>query len=764
VEPDCHPATGACSCRSRVRGRACDTCEPGFWGLLSGSGCEECPCDPFGSVNTVCDSVSGQCVCKPGVGGQLCDACLAGYWGMSVKGCVKCSPCERKGHVCDPDTGRCICPVLTEGEQCERCAPGAWNYDPVKGCKKCQCHSEGSVSGQCDAVTGQCRCLEGFEGGRCDKCAPGYYNFPNCRACNCNLAGTKASACTSGACQCDEQGVCPCKSRVAGKKCASCALGYFGLEAVNPEGCIQCFCFGRSRECEQAPYSWTQLGFASHSRRLTISRGDSQLAVQHGLLVIPNAVDSQEPVVIGVSKLFDVPLYWRLPDMFGGDRVLSYNGYLRFSVQTNGEKIFGQEILEAYPLVLIQGNHNIRLVHYPIKLSGSGRYEVRLHEDEWVNQRNPLVPVTRTMLMIGLQAIQQILIRATDATDATVATLHGVSLDVARPPAMGTIGIPQTRPALGVEMCSCPAQYNSTSCQDPGRGFYRYYKESYVESEIIIDLVGDSVECLCNGRADTCEPDTGFCLGCREATAGAWCDICAAGHYGDPLRGEPCQPCQCPSAEKNFAITCSVAGPKRSRGGAGAIANSAFSCQCQEGYTGPTCERCAYGYYGDPEKADGKCHPCDCNPFGSETDQCDGRSGQCYCVAGVTGRDCGQCKPRHILTHERHCKDCNDGCVGVLLGEICMEYYILNVSNCMIGISSHKTTNIYYAYVQYLHGNYTTYLNSFRNCSICMPSDCNELHMLSLSFMSYLNLSFIQMYCAFIKKILLAGCHLSVII
>ena len=655
-----------------MRGRACDTCEPGFWGLLSGAGCERCTCDTFGSVNNVCDSVSGQCACKPGVGGRLCDACLAGYWGMSARGCVKCSPCERPGHVCDPDTGRCVCPVLTEGDRCERCAPGTWSFDPVKGCKKCQCHNEGSVSGQCDAATGQCRCLEGFEGGRCDRCAPGYYNFPNCRACNCNPAGTLPSACASGMCQCDELGVCPCKARVAGKKCASCALGFFGLEAANPEGCVQCFCFGRSRECEQAPYSWTQLGLPSHSRRLTISRGDSQLAVEHGLMVVPDyAADHQEPVVIGVSQLFDVPLYWRLSDMFNGDRVLSYNGYLRFSVQTNGEKIFGQEIMEAYPLVLIQGNHNIRLIHYPAKFSGSGRYEVRLHEDEWLNQRNPLVPVTRTMLMIGLQAVQQILIRATDATDATVATLHGVSLDVARP--AGGSGLPATRPALGVELCSCPSQYNATSCQDPGRGFYRYYKESYVESEIIIDLVGESVACLCNGRADACDADTGFCLGCREATAGAWCDICAAGHYGDPLRDQPCRPCQCPSAEKNFAITCSVVGRSGSR--AGSASASAFSCQCQQGYTGPTCERCAYGYYGNPEEPGGQCQDCDCNPYGSETDQCDGQTGQCYCVAGVTGRDCGQCKPRHILTHERQCKNCNDGCVGVLLGKLYIIFF-----------------------------------------------------------------------------------------
>ena len=78
-------------------------------------------------------------------------------------------------------------------------------------------------------------------------------------------------------------------------------------------------------------------------------------------------------------------------------------------------------------------------------------------------------------------------------------------------------------------MCDCPPEYSGTSCQNPGRGFYRYYKTSYVESEIIIDLIGDSVPCQCNGRAEECHPDSGECVGCRENTAGSYCDICAPG-------------------------------------------------------------------------------------------------------------------------------------------------------------------------------------------------------------------------------------------
>ena len=45
----------------------------------------------------------------------------------------------------------------------------------------------------------------------------------------------------------------------------------------------------------------------SRRRELRISRGDSQLAVENGYIVVPG--DTHD-AVIGVSKLFDVPIYW----------------------------------------------------------------------------------------------------------------------------------------------------------------------------------------------------------------------------------------------------------------------------------------------------------------------------------------------------------------------------------------------------------------------------------------------------------------------
>ena len=102
-------------------------------------------------------------------------------------------------------------------------------------------------------------------------------------------------------------------------------------------------------------------------------------------------------------------------------------------------------------------------MYQPKKLSGSGRYEVHMHEANWVNINNPKVPVTRMMMMIGLQGVQQLFIRATEAADTTVAMVHGISLDIARP---SSVGAP--RQALGVEMCQCPREYEGSSCQDPG--------------------------------------------------------------------------------------------------------------------------------------------------------------------------------------------------------------------------------------------------------------------------------------------------------
>ncbi len=55
----------------------------------------------------------------------------------------------------------------------------------------------------------------------------------------------------------------------------------------------------------------------------------------------------------------------------------------------------------------------------------------RLREDEWVLKGSGL-PVTREMVMVALQSVDRILVRASDNEEATVTRLEHVSLDVGK--------------------------------------------------------------------------------------------------------------------------------------------------------------------------------------------------------------------------------------------------------------------------------------------------------------------------------------------
>lgn len=86
-------------------------------------------------------------------------------------------------------------------------------------------------------------------------------------------------------------------------------------------------------------------------------------------------------------------------------------------------------------------------------------------------------------------------------------SLHEASIDAA---VLTPTHIPQL--ATGVEICKCPPKYNSTSCQDPSIGHYRWYNNTTVTSTIVINLIGESIPCQCNGRSDICDIETGHCL------------------------------------------------------------------------------------------------------------------------------------------------------------------------------------------------------------------------------------------------------------
>uniref|UniRef100_K7G499 Laminin subunit gamma-1 n=1 Tax=Pelodiscus sinensis TaxID=13735 RepID=K7G499_PELSI len=191
---NCNRLTGEClKCIYNTAGFYCDRCKDGFFGNPLASSpevkCKACSCNPYGTVNqqTNCNQVTGQCECLPHVSDRDCSACEPGFYNLqSGRGCDRCD-CHPLGSTdghCDIQTGQCECQPGITGQHCERCEVNHFGFGP-EGCKPCDCDTEGSRSLQCKE-DGRCECKEGFVGIRCDQCEENYFynrSWPGCQEC-----------------------------------------------------------------------------------------------------------------------------------------------------------------------------------------------------------------------------------------------------------------------------------------------------------------------------------------------------------------------------------------------------------------------------------------------------------------------------------------------------------------------------------------------------------------------------------------------------
>uniref|UniRef100_A0A6I8N883 Laminin subunit gamma-1 n=2 Tax=Ornithorhynchus anatinus TaxID=9258 RepID=A0A6I8N883_ORNAN len=191
---NCNRLTGEClKCIYNTAGFYCDRCKDGFFGNPlapdPADKCKACSCNPYGTVNqqTSCNQVTGQCECLPHVTERDCSACDPGFFNLqSGQGCERCD-CHALGSTngqCDIRTGQCECQPGITGQHCEQCEVSHFGFGP-EGCKPCDCDPEGSLSLQCKD-NGRCECKEGFVGNRCDQCEENYFynrSWPGCQEC-----------------------------------------------------------------------------------------------------------------------------------------------------------------------------------------------------------------------------------------------------------------------------------------------------------------------------------------------------------------------------------------------------------------------------------------------------------------------------------------------------------------------------------------------------------------------------------------------------
>ncbi|XP_024857820.2 laminin subunit gamma-2 [Kryptolebias marmoratus] len=212
-----------CSCPQGHEGEFCERCSAGFRRKVPADGAFS-PCEPCSCRGGSCDPQTGDCYSADGTLAE--QSCSEGFYRDRWGSCVKC-PCPERTS-CSLAAGslepRCEgCPPGTLGPNCNVCQEGFYG-DPAgfsgvrTPCRLCSCngHIDVSVAGSCDQRTGEClKCLNNTTGRNCEACQIGFYHSrptDACKACNCDVRGSKSS-------QCDESGLCQCRQGFEGLRC-----------------------------------------------------------------------------------------------------------------------------------------------------------------------------------------------------------------------------------------------------------------------------------------------------------------------------------------------------------------------------------------------------------------------------------------------------------------------------------------------------------------------------------------------------------------
>ncbi|XP_058849388.1 basement membrane-specific heparan sulfate proteoglycan core protein-like isoform X4 [Acipenser ruthenus] len=608
-----------------------------------------------------------ECRCPPGYTGLSCESCAADFERVSGGAFLgSCSGCNCNGHAstCDPVGGRCLsCQHNTEGPQCDKCRPGFFG-DPTRGhpddCKPCPCpytETTRRFSATCfldtDGLATCDACYPGYTGRRCEKCAAGYDGNPLQPGGKC-IPSNSISKCDNRGTVSPTSRHCLCKPNVVGTLCDECKTGFFHLKQDNPDGCLQCFCMGVTKQCASSSWNREQVRAADNGQEFTLSNSANTRTISEGIIL----QSSSELTFRSFSEHPTDVYYWVLPERFRGDKVTSYGGELQYTVLYNPRP--GSPTVQGKPDVTLQGN-GIFLEHFsditPIPRVPT-TITVPFRESAW--RRADGQPSTREHLLMALADTSLFMIRATYADRMTESSISNIHMDIAVPYPTG-----QER-AAEVEDCACPPGYRGPSCQDCDVGYVRTGSGLYL---------GTCERCNCNGHSSECDLETGECQQCQHNTAGPHCEICKPGFYGDPKDGSPeaCRPCPCPgtSPSTQFSLTCFL------------DTDGQPTCDnCPASYAGRRCERCAAGYSGNPllgrpcsRNGNNNGNDCRCDPRGSASDRCDA-NGQCLCKMHTEGPTCSSCKLGHFhlsAAVREGCLPCF--CMGVTQQCISSSYY-----------------------------------------------------------------------------------------
>ncbi|KAM3861119.1 laminin subunit alpha-4 [Diretmus argenteus] len=246
----------------------------------------------------------------------------------------------------------------------------------------------------------------------------------------------------------------------------------------------------------------------------------------------------------------------------------------------------------------------------------------------------------------------------------------------------GYMMVPSSDRRHTCQPCSCPLSLSSNNfavrcdrggailrckCQEGYAGhFCERCAPGYHGNPMVI---GDSCKrCDCNGNSDPnlifneCHNVTGHCKHCWDNTAGANCERCAPGFYGDAISAKNCRECECNEC------------------GTASCDDRSGVCHCKPGVTGRLCDQCEEGHSGF-SSCQG-CRRCECGPA-SLRPTCHPLTHSCQCRPGAGGRYCERCLPGYWDYSPSGCQkcDCESGHCDMHTGECLPEAATVNLCN-----------------------------------------------------------------------------------
>ncbi|XP_015257331.1 PREDICTED: laminin subunit beta-4-like isoform X1 [Cyprinodon variegatus] len=657
----CDASSGRCFCKENVEGPHCDRCKHGFFNLRqeNPTGCDECKCHRLGSVGP-CDQLTGSCKCEPMATGPLCDQCVAGFWGLG-NSMFRCSPCDcdvggAHSNMCSSEDGQCHCLPNMIGRRCSDPAPGYFlpslNYFLYEA--ELAVQQAGGNSSPSPPSRPSPSSSPLVNPSLLPPCEQYYrnqgYDF---KVSNGKVVLVRKPRRLSR--QRRQQNINRLNRRPLQ------ILPHQGSPEQSGTG------LGLVRVTEGVGLTFTVDNLPTSMEYHLVIRYESEsvsdwLATVRIIKLSPGDEACSDTPTGSLTLI--LPRNSRLGIL---DSRLCLNAGGRYNMEIFFDR---EQILDNSPLLvdsmgLIQifdsvqnfcshsdfdSLSNFRCVGLDVYLGSQESLpkiceglikslSARIHNGAVACRCNSIGSLGSGCSKLGgfCECQRSVIGRCCDAC----APLHfGFGPEGCKRCECDPRGSLSEACDVISGQCDCRPQVTGQRCDRCESGFWGFPL---------------CQPCDCNDLSETCDGETGTCLNCREHSTGPHCNRCVEGYYGNPVSRQSCQPCLCPdilSSGRFFASSCQYDEQSLS-----------VSCSCREGHAGPQCDRCSPGFYGDLTLPGATCKVCSCNNNidPNSGDACDTKTGECLrCLYHTTGPQCQFCKPGFYGNALQHnCKECS---------------------------------------------------------------------------------------------------------